>query len=199
MDIIRKNSLYCSTFDVRFYVGDRIQLGDYYTATCQKAGKKHAIFLLDQYCDCELVMNSERKTNVTYQNSDLRCWINNFYETTSIFNTILNILEPFNTTGDMLRLPLAEELFENTPDILRLSNKKQWPLMKKSVYRSAKIVNSDTYGIGWLQNNHFNEHFACASSNGDGILSDICTSKNYVRLVFKVVNKNLNLHIIEHY
>ena len=60
MKVMRKMEIEVNK-EVGFKVGDQIQIGQYYTATCQKVGKNGAIFMFDQYLKDTQVMNLSLK------------------------------------------------------------------------------------------------------------------------------------------
>ena len=71
MEIIRKVTLNTNVLKI----GDQIHVG-HYTATCQKMTDDGALFLLDQYLDELMQMNSKDTNEGGYEASDLRKRIN---------------------------------------------------------------------------------------------------------------------------
>ena len=135
-------------------VGDQIQVGRYYTATCQKVGKNGAIFIFDQYLDEAQTMNQRRTNKGDYEASDLRKYLKGFVMD-SMFDGIRDMMVPFKQTGDLLRIPTAEEIFgpeEAHKYYETLSNKGQWPLMRDRHNRIAFRGKDQEVEWGWLQN-----------------------------------------------
>lgn len=128
-------------------IGDQISV-DHYTATCQTATPKGAIFMLDQYLDEPMVMN-QRDTNVGgYAESDLRKALQND-EVLNIFSDIRDYMVPFDN-GDLLRIPFAGELFEELPSWCEQDGHEQWPLMQDRHNRLASRCGD--YEWGWINN-----------------------------------------------
>lgn len=130
-----------------FKVGDQIEVGKY-TATCQKVTRKGALFLLDQYLDEAFKMNQQNTNEGGYEASDLRKELQK-ESVLDIFSSVRDMMVPFKS-GDLLRIPYAEEFFGNV-DGYEPSGKKQWPLMKDRKNRIA-IREGEAYEWGWLQN-----------------------------------------------
>lgn len=156
--------------EVGFKVGDQIQVGKHYTATCQKVGKNGAIFMFDQYLDEAMVMNHQETKEGGYKASDLRKFLKGF-AMNSMFNEIREMMVPFKNTGDLLRIPTAEEMFgpEEAHEFYEtLSNKKQWELMKDRHNRIAFSGEDQDLEWGWLQNKYKESdvYFAFVDGNG---------------------------------
>lgn len=156
--------------EVGFKVGDQIQVGKHYTATCQKVGKNGAIFMFDQYLDEAKVMNQQRTNEGGYEASYLRKFLKGF-AMNSMFDEIREMMVPFKNTGDLLRIPTAEEVFG--PEVAHeyyetLSNKKQWELMKDRHNRIAFQGEDQDLEWGWLQNRYKESavYFAFVDGNG---------------------------------
>lgn len=156
MKVMRKMEVLVNREQEVFKVGDQIHVGKYYTATCQKVGKNGAIFMFDQYLDEARVMNQQKTNEGGYEASDLRKFLKEF-TTTSIFDDIREMMVPFKKTGDLLRIPTAEEIFgpeEGGEYYETLSHKKQWPLMKDRHNRLAFCGEKQEVEWGWLQNKY---------------------------------------------
>lgn len=139
MKVMRKMKVLANGKHGGFKVGDQIHVGKYYTATCQKVGKNGAIFMFDQYLDKARMMNLKQTNEGRYEASDLRRYLKEFV-TSSMFDEIREMMVPFKKTGDLLRIPTAEEIFgpEEAHELHEtLSVKKQWPLMKDRQNRLA--------------------------------------------------------------
>lgn len=169
-------------------IGDRIRINEDFTATCQKIGKKSAIFLFDRYLDDARPMNKKDTNTGGYEASDLRLYLLNL-EDDDMFDGIRNCMKRFKN-GDLLRIPTVEELLGSNYVCGRsyksLSNKKQWALMSDRDSRSAYRPNSSIPELGWLQNIHFDsKNFCCV--NAFGILKNMRSSSHLgVRIVFKI-------------
>lgn len=179
-----------------FRVGDKIRLDDRYTATCQKIGKKGAIFLFDQYLDASPVLMESiklllsRGNNHKYEESSLPILLNEILSY-PMFDNIRGYLIPFKN-GDFLRIPYAEEMFDEQQiqyTFVPKNRKKQWKLMKNA---SNRVVlpsedNAQLYGI--LQNNYkYSEGaFACVDPSGDpSIISSDYVKVTGIRIVFRL-------------
>lgn len=172
-----------------FQVGDQIHVGKYYTATCQKVGKNGAIFMFDQYLEKDRVMNRETTNGGGYEASDLRKFLKELAKN-SMFDEIREMMVPFKKTGDLLRIPTAEEMLgpeEAHKYYETLSIKEQWPLMKDRHNRIAFHGDNQTNNQGWLQNrcNPSVTHFALMLGNGyaDGGYASVAFG---VRVVFRL-------------
>lgn len=187
MEVLRKIKTEV-TKENGFQVGDQIKIGKYYTATCQKIGKKGAIFMMDQYLYNTMAMNVNRTNNEGgYTKSDVRQFLHGMH-LNSMFDEIRDLLVPFKN-GDMLRIPTAEEMFgpeEAHKYYEALNNKKQWPLMKD---RRNRIASREEWG--WLQNKYkvSAAAFACVGNSG-GVNYNHASCVLGVRVVFKL---SLNL------
>lgn len=171
-------------------VGDQIQVGGHNTATCQKVGKNGAIFMLDQYLDEAQIMNQQRTNEGGYEASDLRKYLKGF-AMNSMFDEIRDMMVPFKQTGDLLRIPTAEEIFgpeEANKDYETLSNKKQWPLMRDRHNRIAFRGEDQNVEWGWLQNKvkETDTYFAYATGNGFASYASASTAIG-VRVVFRLL------------
>lgn len=165
-----------------FKVGDQIEVGKY-TATCQKVTRKGALFLLDQYLDESFKMNQENTNEGGYEASDLRKELQK-EEVLDIFSSIRSMMVPFKN-GDLLRIPYAEEFFDNDDDY-EPSGKKQWPLMKDRKNRIA-IREGEAYEWGWLQNKVKSSAAYFAFVDGVGYASyGYASTSRGVRPVFRL-------------
>lgn len=190
MKVMRKMEVLVNRKHRGFKVGDQIHVGKYYTATCQKVGKNGAIFMFDQYLDKTRMMNLKQTNEGGYEDSDLRRYLKEF-ATDSMFDEIREMMVPFKKTGDLLRIPTAEEMFgpqEAHERFEALSVKKQWPLMKDRYNRLAFVGEDQYKEYGWLQNKCIDSvlYFACINFYG---CRDYC---NYyapigVRVVFRLL------------
>lgn len=176
--------------EVGFKVGDQIQVGKHYTATCQKVGKNGAIFMFDQYLDEAKVMNQQRTNEGGYEASYLRKFLKEF-AINSMFDEIREMMVPFKNTGDLLRIPTAEEVFgpEEAHEYYEtLSNKKQWELMKDRHNRIAFRGEDQDLEWGWLQNKYKESivNFAYVDTDGDANYYDASGSYG-VRVVFRLL------------
>lgn len=176
--------------EVGFKVGDQIQVGKHYTATCQKVGKNGAIFMFDQYLDEAMVMNHQETKEGGYKDSDLRKFLKGF-AMNSMFNEIREMMVPFKNTGDLLRIPTAEEVFgpeEAHKYYETLSNKKQWELMKDRHNRIAFRGEDQDLEWGWLQNKYKESAANFAGVYYDSYADDIGASNACgVRVVFRLL------------
>lgn len=162
MNVIRKMEVNLNK-EVGFEVGDQIQVGKRYTATCQKVDEEGATFMFDQYLDDPKPMNQDSINEGGYEASDLRRYLNGF-EGLSMFDEIRDMMVPFKNGGDLLRIPTAEEFF-GSEEALKyyevLSTEKQWPLMKDRHNRIAFRGENQDVELGWLQNKYKKSaHFA---------------------------------------
>lgn len=176
--------------EVGFRVGDQIQVGKHYTATCQKVGKNGAIFMFDQYLDEAQVMNQQRTNEGGYEASDLRKFLKGF-AMNSMFDEIREMMAPFKKTGDLLRIPTAEEMFgpEEAHEYYEtLSLKKQWPLMKDRHNRIAFRGEDQKIEWGWLQNKYKDSasHFAGVTGYGHAHAT-VAAYAFGVRVVFRLL------------
>ena len=157
MKVIRKMEVLVNGGEQEpFKIGDQIHVGKHYTATCQKVGKNGAIFMFDQYLDEARVMNRQKTNEGGYEASDLRKFLKEF-AMTSIFDDIREMMVPFKKTGDLLRIPTAEEMFgpeEGGEYYETLSHKKQWILMKDRRSRFAFRGEKQEIEWGWMQNKY---------------------------------------------
>lgn len=192
MKIMRKTEVLVDGERKCFKIGDQIHVGEYYTATCQKVGKNGAIFMFDQYLDKARMMNVKETNEGGYEASDLRKFLKEF-ATSSLFDGIREMMVPFKKTGDLLRIPTAEEVFgpEKAHEYYEiLSFKNQWPLMKDYYNRLAFRRHRDGWykECGWLQNKDKNSdsHFAVIDGYGG---SEYCKSYGIigVRVVFRLL------------
>lgn len=171
-----------------FHVGDQIKLGTFYTATCQKVGKKGSIFMMDQYLEQAVAMNANGKNEGGYEESDLRHIFKNM-ERNPMFDEVRSALVSFKN-GDYFRIPTAEEMFG--PDKAHeyyetLSNKKQWPLMKDPKNRIAFRGKDQEIDWGWLQNKYKISETNFAQVNIQGYAGHSNSSSTYgVRVVFRL-------------
>lgn len=110
--------------------------------------------MFDQYLDETQIMN-QRWINVAgYEASDLRKYLKGF-AMNSMFDEIRDMMVPFKQTGDLLRIPTAEEIFgpeEAHKYYETLSNEKQWLLMRDRHNRIAFRGEDQEIEWGWLQN-----------------------------------------------
>lgn len=170
MKVIRKMEVLANVEPGGFKVGDQIHVGKHYTATCQKVGKNGAIFMFDQYLDEVMVMNHRKTNNGGYEASDLRKFLQ-WLVKTSMFDDIREMMIPFKKTGDLLRIPTAEEMFgpeEAHKYYEILSIKNQWPLMKDRYNRIAFRGEDQDKECGWLQNKYDNSTACFAITNFRG-------------------------------
>lgn len=154
MKVMRKMEVSANREHGGFKVGDQIHVGKHYTATCQKVGKNGAIFMFDQYLDELQIMNHQRTNEGGYEASDLRKFLKKF-AMDSMFDEIREIMVPFKKTGDLLRIPTAEEMFgpeEAHKYYETLSCKEQWSLMKDRHNRISFHGEGQDIEWGWLQN-----------------------------------------------
>lgn len=177
-----------------FQVGDQIKIGDYCTATCQKVGKRSAVFMFDQCLKGFRSMYSpiglRDRSKSGYKDSDLRIFLNKMAET-QLFEDVQNMMIPFKKTGDLLRIPTAEEIFGRRNvryDFELCSHKNQWELMgdikNRISYKKMGIVPF------WLQNNLKGSFITFAAVSPTGTLTTReDSSLNGVRIVFKLRNK----------
>lgn len=175
--------------EVGFKVGDQIQVGRFYTATCQKVTKKGAIFCMDQYLDEEQVMNERRTNEGGYEVSYLRTYLKGF-ALNSMFDEIRDMMVPFKN-GDLLRIPTAEEMFgpeEAHAYYEALSNKKRWPLMKDRKNRVAYRRENQEIEWSWLQNKYKYSPTYFALVDIHGYASGYGAFSSYgVRVVFQLL------------
>ena len=130
-----------------YQIGDQITLGKY-TATCQKLTDKGVIFMLDQYLDKAYKMNAEWTNKGGYEASDLRKNLQADFAKDENFDSIRDILVPFEN-GDLVRIPTVGEFF-GEDDWCVMDDAEQWALMKD---RKNRIANREgEYEWGWLQN-----------------------------------------------
>lgn len=191
MKVMRRNEV---TVDKDLYkgtgfkIGDQIKIGRFHTATCQKVGKKGAIFMMDQYLDRAVAMNANGKNEGGYEESDLRHIFKNM-ELNSMFDEVRSMLVPFKN-GDYFRIPNAEEMFgpeEIHECVETLSNKKQWPLMKDRKNRIAFRGKYQETDFGWLQNKYKDStnHFAFVSNCGS-LGYNYASNASGARVVFRL-------------
>lgn len=196
MKVLRKNEVVVDKIN-GFKVGDQIKIGRFYTATCQKVGKKGAIFMMDQYLDHAYAMNANGKNEGGYEESDLRHIFKNM-ELNPMFDEVRSMLVPFKN-GDYFRIPTAEEMFgpeEAHKYYETLSNKKQWPLMKDRENRIAFRGEDQEGEWGWLQNKYKNSTAYFASVYYIGGVGHADASSAYgVRVVFRLSFKNKMRHL----
>lgn len=181
MSVMRQEEKWVSTTsDIK--IGDRIRLDEHYTATCMKVGKHGAIFLMDQYLQTKM------------SRYNIREYLDGFIDSET-FDAIRDLMIPFKN-GDYLRIPTVEEFFGpamiDEYHYVRLSNKKQWPLMRDIHYRIASCrcaaANPTFLSVwGWLQNGHDLDQarFACVTGAGqpNHLLGE---NANGVRVVFRL-------------
>lgn len=109
------------------YIGDKINIGKYLSATCQKNDNHLATFLFDQCLEewvpwfrskgtCEII-------DTSYEKSFLREFLKDFIHS-ELFDNLRDNMVPFEETGDFLRIPNVAEIFGIWNEA------KQWPLMK---------------------------------------------------------------------
>lgn len=177
-----------------FKIGDQIYLGNHYTATCQKVGKKGAIFLFDQILNVSLPMNCSH-TNIDddYSSSYLRECLKGF-KNDHIFDEVREMMIPFKN-GDFIRIPTAEEIFgvdevTKYDQIELISNKKQWPLMMNirnriPISSRIPIIFDSKNEWTWLKNRAIPNRFACISASGILGMRD-ATYENSIRIVFRL-------------
>lgn len=190
MKVMKKMEVLTGRRHGGFKVGDQIHVGKHYTATCQKLGKNGAIFMFDQYLDEAHVMNRQKTNDGSYETSDLRKFLKGF-AMNSMFDEIREMMVPFKKTGDLLRIPTAEEMFG--PEEVHgyceiLSHKKQWPLMKDRHNRLAYRGEDQHNDWGWLQNKcgDLDSYFAVTNTYGD-INKYNAYNTNGVRVVFRLL------------
>lgn len=190
MKVIRKKEVLVNGRNGCFKIGDKIHVGKRYTATCQEVEKDGAIFMFDQYLDELQEMNLQRTNQGGYEASDLRKFLKKF-ATTSMFNEIREMMVSFKNTGDLLRIPTAEEMFgpEKAHEYYEtISHKKQWSLMKDRRNRLAFCGEDQELEWGWLQNRDKDSTSAFAvmgcygnANNGNA------SGTNGVRVVFRLL------------
>ena len=190
MKVMRKMEVLANREHGGFKVGDQIHVGKHYTATCQKVGKNGAIFMFDQYLDKAQAMNHQETNEGGYETSDLRKFLKEFVMR-SMFDEIREMMVPFKKTGDLLRIPTAEEMFgpkEAHKYYEALSLKKQWPLMKDRRNRLAFRKETQVVEWGWLQNKHKDSlsDFAIANTYGSADNHNASTTDG-VRVVFQLL------------
>lgn len=135
--------------DEEIHVGDQIQVGRKYTATCQKISKAGALFLLDQYLDKDMPMNGENTNEGGYEKSDLRAWLQT-EEALKPFKAYRERMAKFEN-GDILRIPTHAEIFgEEDAEYFEEIPGEQWQLMKDRKNRIA--FRKGEWEWGWLQN-----------------------------------------------
>lgn len=188
MNVIRKMEVELNK-DFGFKVGDKIQVGKRYTATCQEVDEEGAIFMFDQYLDDPKPMNQGSTNEGGYEASDLRRYLNGF-EGLSMFDGIRKMMIPFKKTGDLLRIPTSKEMFgseksHNYYEIL--SFKKQWPLMRDCHNRISFRGKNQVVEWGWLQNKSkiLDSAFAVVNSYGGAYYAGASHALG-VRVVFKL-------------
>lgn len=173
MKVMRKIEVLANREHGGFKVGDQIHVGKHYAATCQKVKKNGAIFMFDQYLDEVQAMNLQGSSEDGYEASDLRKFLKKFV-TGRMFDEIRDMMVSFKKTGDLLRIPMAEEMFgpkEAHKCYEILSHEKQWTLMKNRHNRIAFHGEDQGSEWGWLQNRSKNledPHFAVTNSLGNG-------------------------------
>lgn len=186
--VTRKFDGYIRSDYPNFRIGDQLQVG-HYTATCQNVGKNGTIFMFDQYLDETRVMNL-RVSNDGYEASDLRNFLKEL-AMNSMFDEIREMMVPFKKTGDLLRIPTAEEMFgpeEAHKYYETLSSKKQWSLMKDRRNRIAFCGEDQEIECGWLQNRYKNSSSWFSDVTGHGYASrDNAANIRGVRVVFKLL------------
>lgn len=174
--------------EVGFKVGDQIQVGKY-TATCQKVGKKGAIFCMDRYLDEDRPMNTQRTNEGGYEASDLRKYLQAL-SADEMFAEIKEMMVPFKN-GDLLRIPTAEEMFgpEEAHEYYEaLNNKKQWSLMKDRHNRIAFRKDEQELEWGWLQNKYKDSAAGFALVISYGLAAAVYASDAIgVRVVFRLL------------
>lgn len=190
MKVMRKMEVLANGEPGGFKVGDQIHVGKHYTATCQKIGKNGAIFMFDRYLDEVMVMNHQKTNDGGYETSDLRKFLQ-WLATTSMFDEIREMMVPFKKTGDLLRIPTAEEMFgpEETHKYYEtISIKKQWPLMKDRHYRLAYRGEDQEGEWGWLQNKYkkLDDGFTAVDPEGD-VDYETASAVFGVRVVFRLL------------
>lgn len=190
MKVMRKMEVLANVEPGGFKIGDQIHVGKRYTATCQKVGKNGAIFMFDQYLDESMVMNHQETNKGGYKASDLRKFLQ-WLAMTSMFNEIREMMVPFKKTGDLLRIPTAEEIFgqEEAHEYFEtLSLKKQWPLMKDRHNRLAFRGEDQDKECGWLQNKCSNsdDGFTAVDPEGD-VDYETASAVFGVRVVFRLL------------
>lgn len=174
MKVMRKMEVSVNWESGGFKVGDQIHVGKHYTATCQKVGKNGAIFMFDQYLDETHVMNRRETNKGGYEASDLRKFLKEFVGN-PIFDEIREVMVPFKKTGDLLRIPTAEEIFG--PEVFeevflpatadQVAIRKQWPLMKDRRNRLAFRGENQDKECGLLQNKCGDSYFTVINYYGD--------------------------------
>lgn len=190
MKVMRKMEVLVNRGQGGFKVGDQIQVGKHYTATCQKVGKNGAIFMFDQYLDEAQVMNQQRTNEGGYKASDLRRFLKGF-AMNPMFDEIREMMAPFKKTGDLLRIPTAEEMFgpEEAHEYYEaLSLKKRWPLMKDRRNRIAFRGEDQEIDWGWLQNKYKESAAGFTLVHNVGLSTTFAASDTYgVRVVFRLL------------
>lgn len=164
--------------------GDRITVGKY-TATCQAATPKGALFLLDQYLDQDYPMNEEGTNRGGYEASDLRKTLQGD-DVLAIFSDYRDRMQPFDN-GDLLRIPCYSEIFgKEGAELFEPDGCEQWPLMQDRKNRIA-FRNGD-WEWGWLQNKRKGSAttFACVTTYGYASYDDASHSSG-VRPAFLIV------------
>ena len=191
MKVIRRMEVLTNRRHGGFIVGDRIHVGKHYTATCQKVGKNGAIFMFDQYLDEAKVMNKQRTNEGGYEDSYLRKFLKGF-TMNPMFDEIREMMVPFKNTGDLLRIPTAEEVFgpEEAHEYYEtLSNKNQWELMKDRHNRIAFRGEDQDVEFGWLQNKYKESaaSFAIVIDGGYANYNAHASTALGVRVVFRLL------------
>lgn len=152
--------------DEEIGVGDQIRVGRKYTATCQKISKAGALFLLDQYLDQDIPMNSRDTNEGGYEKSDLRSWLQT-EEALKPFKAYRERMAKFEN-GDILRIPTHVEIFgEEDAEYFEEIPGEQWKLMKDRKNRIA--FRKDDWEWGWLMNRskRYAAHFGYVNSYGN--------------------------------
>ena len=146
MKLLRKTAI--ETAEVM--IGDQIDLGSGYSATCQLITDNGALFYFDQYLDYMAPMNSRQTNQGGYGASDLRVWLQLPENSIDLVPVGIRPLLGQFENSDVFRLATAGEIFGKCkyaePD-----NDEQWPLMKSPRNRVG-AYRSGEWDWGWLQN-----------------------------------------------
>ncbi len=163
-------------------IGDQISV-DHYTATCQMATRKGAIFMMDQYLDKAYPVNRRHTNMGGYAESDLRETLRS-KEILDIFKDIRDYMVPFDN-GDLLRIPFAGELFDKLPSWCEQDGHEQWPLMQDRRNRAASRCGEPEWG--WLANTVRETSASFCSVHSYGAAGAWCASNVLgVRPVFQI-------------
>ena len=168
-------------------IGDRIKLGNGYTATCQELTDDGALFMLDTYFETAISMNTAKTNKGGYMDSDLRIAFNS-RAILSLFDDYRDVMAPFSN-GDLLRLPCYSEIFgEEDAELYSPDGGQQWELMKDRTKRAANVHGTSQRTWGWLQNKRLDSKtaFAVIGTHGHPGYFNEATAMGGMRPVFKI-------------